>query len=186
MPIGLRVNVDDSDVRKTAFEALRKTGDLRIPLLRTMMFMRREAGGRLKARQSEDSTGQLRASLAVGADKTSGWLGSNKIYAAIQHWGGIVLPKTVKRLAIPLLPHLRRRGIWPRDWNEEADGKLFPYKAEGSGKLFLARHKKRGGAIELVYWLVAKVKIKGRPYIIFDGRAREFLLDQLRRWMGRK
>lgn len=164
-----------------AFEVLRKTGDLRPVMLRTVMFMRREAGQRLRARGSQNSTGQLRGSLAIGADRTSGWIGSNKPYAAVQQRGHpAIRPKTVKSLAIPLLPRVRRRGIWPRDWNEEADGALFLHKSS-TGKAFLARNVKRGkgSVLELVYLLLKKVTVPARPYLLFDGKARQFLRDQL-------
>ena len=42
--------------------------------------------------------------------------GSRKPYAAIQHYGGTILPRTVSRLAVPLLDTLRSSAMWPRDF----------------------------------------------------------------------
>jgi hypothetical protein len=44
--------------------------------------------------------------------------GSRKPYAKIQHYGGTILPRTVSRLAIPLLDELRINGMWPRDFEK--------------------------------------------------------------------
>lgn len=178
----LRVGMDDAGVRRMAFAILSRIGDLRPQMQRLGMFMRRAAGDRLKARQSEDSNGKLRASLAVHADRTSVKVGSNLRYAAIQQLGGTVYPRTVKRLAIPVQPHLRRRGIWPRDLKDDRNP-LFPY--ESGDKVFLARRRGKNGAIELMYRLVAKATIKARPYILFDGSARQFLRDELAKVIAR-
>ncbi|HOJ76405.1 MAG TPA: hypothetical protein PLL65_21000 [Phycisphaerae bacterium] len=184
---GLKVDIDDAEAKSLFFRALAQTSDLTPVFRRLGLFMRRAAGERLKRRGSEDATGKLRASIAYEAGPQQLLIGSNLRYAAVQQFGhpGIT-PKTVKALAIPLLPHIKRRGIWPRDWNDEADGALFLWppksqRREHGGKVWLARRLKRGKTVtlQLVYRLVAAARIPRRPYLVFDPAARQFLRDQL-------
>jgi phage gpG-like protein len=128
-------------------------------------------------------------------------VGSNLVYAAIQQLGGTVKP-TRKYLAIPVPPSLRRRGVWPRDlpsdqlkfvpdanikigsrrWIGPALVRAKPVEIEtpfdGAGKKTKG-NRARSKEGEVLFALVKKVTIKGRPYLVFDRKARNFLFHQI-------
>ena len=81
---------------------------------------------------------------------------SDLIYASIQDKGGIIRPKHVKKLAIPLIP--MAIGKWPRHWPK---GKLFR-----RGNALSIRHGKgKRARIENVYALADSVKIEPKHYL---------------------
>lgn len=83
---------------------------------------------------------------------------SDLIYAAIQDQGGIIRPKHVKALAIPMkrLPI----GKWPRHFKR---GELFSYTPKGSKERFLARQKGKH-SVEVLYLLRKSVRLEGKDY----------------------
>jgi phage gpG-like protein len=189
-------------------QRLAKTGrSLRRPFGRLGLFIRREAQRALRARVHEwgPATGRLAQSLAMRLDAVSVVVGSNLAYAAIQQFGGPVTPKGHKYLAIPVLPALRRRGVWPRDipkgdmrfvpnavirigshsWTgpalvRAADQEIeTPFDGAGPKGQAQARRRPRRKAGEVMFALVKRVTIKGRPYLQFSDAARAFLIRQI-------
>lgn len=119
---GIRISItpDPRDMAQVvrSLNALKRVGGKpRRALGRTGLFIRREAQRLLRARVKEwgPHTGKLAKSLTMLLDDLSVIVGSNLIYAAIQQLGGEIRPKGHPYLAIPVQPHLRRAGVWPRD-----------------------------------------------------------------------
>lgn len=156
--------------------------------------MKTNAGRRLRARQSRRGpTGELARSITINAGDWGFQVGSDKPHAAIQQLGGTIVPVTVKALAIPMLPHLWRNRIWPRDLPKDSMRYIPVNKGNVVGKLvraqltdFAAEQKKPGAKGprsrpkqkigELMYLLVKSVKIRGQPYIVFGPEEEAFLL----------
>ena len=144
-------------------------------------------------------------SLALRLDDVSVTVGSNLIYAPIQQLGGTVLPRGHKYLAIPVSPQLRRRGVWPRDiprddmkfvkaahirigahsWTGPALVRARDTEVEtpfeGAGKRGTGAPRKRPvrKSGEVMFALVKRVTIRGRPYLTFSAEARAFALREL-------
>jgi hypothetical protein len=175
--------------------------NLQAPFERLGLFIRRAAQRLLRARPHDwgPPTTRLPRSLTYVADRASVVVGSNLVYAAIQQLGGTVRPKTTKYLAIPVLPHLRRSGIWPRDL-PKGSMKFVPKAAitigshswtgpalvrkEGSGQSGGAKGKPRrkqprGKVGEVMFALLRRVRIRGRDYLVWDDPAYAFLIVQL-------
>lgn len=84
---------------------------------------------------------------------------SRLVYAQIQDRGGVIVPRRMKSLAIPLT---RKAAIrWPRDWPR---GKLF----RPHGKDWLGSTKGKKG-IEVQYLLRKSVRLKGKGYLKVAG-----------------
>ena len=91
-------------------------------------------------------------------------IGTNVVYAALQHFGGNVVPKKGRFLAIPLTPAIRRNysGSFRRDY---PDAVVLRSK---TGKLFLARRSEKGKGkkgLELLAILLRSVRVPPRPYL---------------------
>ena len=168
------------------------------------MFIRREAARLLRAREREwgPPTGKLAQSLAIQLDEMSVTVGSNLIYAAIQQLGGEVLPKGHQYLAIPVLSHLRRAAVWPRDlpagsmqfvsnaeirigshaWTGPALVRAADEEVEGPWQ-GAGKSRRREGHVrpagEVMFALVRRVMVRGRPYLTFSNEARAFALGEL-------
>ncbi|MCB9852769.1 MAG: hypothetical protein H6819_06710 [Phycisphaerales bacterium] len=212
MAILLRIEVDRNALRDLERElrALERAGgNLRGPFGRTGIYLNREARRNLRSRKRDwgPSTFRLSKSLAMRLEAMAVEVGSNLVYAAIQHSGGTVKPKR-KYLALPVPPSLRRRGVWPRDL--PADQLKFVPNAtikigskrwigpalvrardveidsqfDGAGTRSKGR-RRIGKAGEVLFALVRQVTIKGRPYLIFDRKAREFLYQEIERELNR-
>lgn len=95
---------------------------------------------------------------------------SDLIYARVQDQGGIIRPKTVKRLAIPLIP--MAIGKWPRHWKR---GELF---RRGN-----ALSTMRGGKPINVYALAKQVRIRPKRYL---KRASEVALPRIAKLVGQE
>lgn len=213
MAVSIQVEVDRKMQRELERElrALqRASGNLQQPLGRTGIFIRREGQRRLRARKRVwgPSTFRLSKSLAMIVERMSVSVGSNLVYAAIQHAGGTVKPKR-KYLAIPVQTSLRRRGVWPRDLPEDqikfvpnANIKIGSKRwigpalvrakdveidtpFDGAGKTKKRRRRATAKAGDVLFALVRQVKIKGRPYLVFDRAARDFLIQEIRRELDR-
>lgn len=236
MPIRLTLRPAERDAKRLreAFERLSKAGKNRRRVLgRIGLFIRREAAATLRRRKRDwgPATGRLSKSLAMLVDENSVTVGSNLAYAAIQQLGGTVTPQGHKYLAIPVLGHLRRRGVWPRDlprgsmkfkpdalirigshqWtgpalvraqggtiggaegeilgqyrqNRDARGKYVKGGARSGG----AAQSARGEEGQVMFALVKRVTIRGRPYLEFSAAARAFALREIeaeyrRAWKG--
>lgn len=201
---GVRVHLtpDPRDLAKVfrVFAALRRVGaSPRRALGRTALFVIREARRLLRARirQWGPQSGRLGKSLTMLLDSMSVVVGSNQPHAAIQHFGGTIRPKGHPYLAIPVQAHLRRSGVWPRDL--DADSMMFMPNAKiriGShswtgpalvraedefraGKNGKQRRVRKAG--EVMFALIKRAKIRGRPYLVFGRSARDFLFVELTR-----
>ena len=195
---------------RAALERMKAVGrSPRRALGRTGLFILREARRLIRARIREwgPLTGKLGKSLTMILDSMSVIVGSNLVYAAIQQLGGTVLPKGGRKyLAIPVLSSLRRGGVFPRDL-PRGSMKFVPAAAirigthswtgpalvrtedmVKVGKDGKSRTVQRAG--QVMFALIKRAVIKGRPYLVFGPPAREFLLGELRKdytraWRGR-
>ena len=117
-------------------------------------------------------TGALARSYRESVSFTNGaWriaAESDLVYARIQDQGGVIRPKTVKALAIPLIP--MAVGKWPRHWKR---GELF---RRGN-----ALSRMRGGRPQNVYALSKSVRIVGKRYL---DRAAKISLPRIARFMA--
>ncbi|MFH1417266.1 MAG: hypothetical protein ABII12_03150 [Planctomycetota bacterium] len=206
----IQVDRRDSKAVYDVFERLRKTGrNLRRPLGRIGLFIMREARRALRTRTRDwgPPTGRLPKSLAMRVDDVSVVVGSNLVYAAIQQLGGEVKPKGHKYLAIPVQRHLRRAGVWPRDlpqgsmkfvpnasirvgshsWTGPAlvrvEDTELETPSDGAGVKGKGKQRRRPvrKAGEVMFALVKRVRIRGRPYLEFGRPARVFALAELER-----
>lgn len=108
--------------------------------------------------------GGLVGSLQAKHDAKSGKVGTNKSYAAMQQFGGVIKPRNAKALAIPLTPQARRAGsplkfgkklalVWPK-------GSKFGWLVERQAATT------RKTAREIAQYLLApSVTLPARPYL---------------------
>lgn len=127
-----------------------------------------------KSRRAEEQSGQtlldkgyaggLVGSLQAKSDAKSGKVGTNKAYAAMQQFGGVVKPRNAKALAIPLTPQARRAGS-PTKFSK----KLSLVWPKGSKYGWLIERQaatKRKTAREIAQYLLApSVTLPARPYL---------------------
>lgn len=202
--MAVQIGVDIRGKREiyAAFERLLKVGgNLKRPLRLSALERKRAAQRKLRARRSRwgPSRGILARSLTERIDEMGYVVGSALPYAAVQQVGHPnITPKTAKLLAIPMLPHLRRNGIWPRDL-PRGSMRYVPIGRKGVvAKLvratdtdISAERKKKGAkgprstpkqkVGETMYLLVESVRIPERPYIGWDAEAERFLLQALQK-----
>jgi hypothetical protein len=211
MSIAITIQPDPADAAKlrALIERLSSVGrNARVPLGRTGLFIRREAQRELRSRKHDwgPGTSRLSKSLAMEVGPNYVVVGSNLVYARIQQLGGVVTPRGHKYLAIPVLGHLRRAGVWPRDlpagsmrfvpnaeikigthaWTGPALVRAADTEVEHSfqgagrkGGERAAGQVRREG--EVMFALVRRVTIRGRPYLTFSPAAREFMLAEFER-----
>lgn len=199
MAVAIRIDVDERAVRRALLRLMHLDGALRRVLQRSGLFIRRAAVRRLRERRGRfgASSGRLAQSLAIRTEPTSVAVGSNLAYAAIQQLGGTVVPRTVRALAIPMLRHLARRGVWPRDLPRDSMRFVPLHAGNVVGKLVRAedrvietrggkrRRRVAGKAGETMYLLVRQSRIRGRPYLVFGAEERQFLLAETQREVER-
>ncbi len=98
-------------------------------------------------------------------------IGSNLPYAAQRNFGGIIEPKTAKALAIPVVDHLKREGLSPRELDPDrsilrfqpitgAKPNVFAVLIDEGQELTGRQRKKRGSTAYgpgilyvLAYWV---------------------------------
>lgn len=206
MAVEIVISTTDQTRLEAALSRLRDVGgDLTRPFARLGLFMGREARARLRARPHDWSrmTTRLNKSITHKVDPARLIVGSNLVYAAIQQLGGVVVPKHGRYLAIPVLPHLQRGAVFPRDLPRESM-KYSPAAAITMGshswvgpalvrstEITAPGRKKKDGTPgkarvvgqkgEVMFALVKQVRIKARPYLMFDEKAWEFLSGELER-----
>ena len=68
---------------------------------------RREARGTWPGKKLQETAGGLAASVQTGYGAAEAWIGSNKPYAAMQHFGGVTSPRSmIPGAVIPARPYL--------------------------------------------------------------------------------
>ena len=188
----------------------------RRPLLRRVgVLMMSSAAGRLtrvlKQGDNVARSGRLAKSIAVGTQgrgsgdtifrmtNSSVAVGSNLPYAAQVHFGGTIVPRKGKALAIPLSARLQRLQLSPRDLPRD-ELQFVPAKRSGGVIGFLVnrgrsvslgerssisfRKSKSGGTRQsALFMLVRKVTQRPRPFLFFDDDDRrtidQFALEHL-------
>lgn len=182
MTVVLKLNLtrDSEQALQRAFEKLRRVGgDLRRPLGQIGQFVRRDAQRRLGSRRSPwgRSSGRLRQTLAMEVYGTTVVVGTALVYGAIQQVGGTVRPKR-KYLAIPVKASLRHAGTWPRDLPRDSMEYSPAEPIRVGGRFWvgpaLVSKVAPGSKPEVLFALVKKVTIKGRPYLAFERQAQAF------------
>ena len=106
--------------------------------------------------------GDVSQDVAVDSDNAAG--GSLRIAhpgVALHYYGGIVLAKPGKSLAIPLRPE--NKGKWPSE-RFPTKGDAFVLRRKASGKAFLAT-REDDGALRLQYLLVKSVRMRADPSV---------------------
>jgi len=132
--------------------ALHVEGEIKEEILRTF------PGGR---------TGELENSFHAqfvkkAANRLTAGAFSDLVYASIQNYGGTILPRTVKNLAIPISERAKKTvGKWPRHYPK---GQLTLIKSK-KGNLILAEITKSGRIKEAMFVLKKKVEITGKHYL---------------------
>jgi phage gpG-like protein len=190
MPIGYTIEADAKPVLR-AFEGLARIGaDLRPVLGQIGLYVRRGAQRRLRGRRSDwgPTRGMLGKSLTVQVDARSVRVGSALIYAAVQQLGtdglpgGAITPKPPRKyLAIPATKALRMRGVFPRDLSDDE------IKFVKVADIHIGRRHWKGPALvnpesgDVMFALVRQVRIKGRPYLLFDQAEQAFALTTISR-----
>ncbi len=212
MAVSIEIRPDAESDRKLreAFARLAAAGrDQRRVLGRIGLYVRSRAQQRIRQRPRDwgPPTGRLSKSLAMVVSASAVRVGSNLVYAAIQQMGGVVRPKRGKFLAIPVDPTLKRRGVWPRDlpsdsmvYAPESDimlgGKRYfgPALVRAEAVTAPGRLKKDGTRGkdrvirkkgEVMFALVRRVTIKGRPYLMFDSEAQAFAFSEIEKELAR-
>lgn len=176
---------------------------------RTAQFILREARRIIRAGAHTwgPISGKLGKSLTMLLDEASVFVGSNLVYAAIQHEGGTVRPKGHPYLAIPAQASLRRGAIWPRDlprdrmrfipaaririgshsWTGPAlvrvQQETYSYRVSSGPHKGEVRTKQRGRIGEVMFALIKRATIPGMHYLIlpWEQGGRKFLIEELQR-----
>lgn len=189
------------------FASLARVGRLpRRVLGRLALFILRYARQLLRQRVEDwgKRSGRLSRSLTMHLDDMSVRIGSNLKYARIQQEGGVVKPNGHKYLALPVLPELRRSGVYPRDLPRDsmkfaiADIRIGFYRWRGPALVRaedtykIQRRKKKDGSTsqklrvdraagEVMYALVRRAHIRGEEYLVFNHTAARFGIAEIRK-----
>ena len=154
-------------------------------------------------------TGRLGASLSPGGEANvfeisdfQAIVGTNLPYAAQVQYGGTILPKNAKALAIPLDPQIARQGLGPREVDPSGDLLSFvPYTGSKpnvfallidrgmQGPLTKRKKKREGGTpygpgplFALAYWVTQEA----RPYLYFDEADLKTINGIAEQWLAGK
>ncbi len=186
MSLAMIVDADVKPIVEALIRLDRVGGDLRRPLGQIGLHVRRSAQRRLRGRRSDwgQSRGMLSKTLAVQVSARSVRVGSPLVYAAVQQLGtaslpgGAIRPKPPRKyLAIPVSRTLRVRGVWPRDLSPNE------IKFVRAANIVIGRRRWKGPALvdpksgAVMFALVRQVRIKGRPYLLFDSAEHMFALS---------
>ena len=134
-------------------------------------------------------TGALLASITYRAgDDFVAW-GSNLPYAAIQQLGGEIRAKRAKKLAIPAGWHTRRLM---RRYGETPEKCLEGLRRVGwriwfTDKAIMGQPPRKRGKAKPVVLFVRReaVEIPARPYLRFEEREKQAVLEAFREWLSR-
>jgi hypothetical protein len=166
--IGFAIDIDDTEVRAAFDDWPRK-----IPRLHNMVLRRigeRCVGNAkqywLTGQSLHVRTGKMRNTVTYKMDGNFMVIvGSNAPQGAIHEFGGVILPRRAKYLAIPM--NAQAEGKSPRAFPD-----LFPIRSK-DGRLFLARRPmfiarrkaNTGGAVVFMYALKRSVTMPRRPWL---------------------
>jgi len=134
----------------------------------------------------------LLKSLKYAFTKRGLILGTNLIYAAIQHWGGIIKAKK-QFLTIPLMRKARQVGIGagPKKFGgDKLNAGLFFWRSKKTKNCFLVKRigTKKKPRLEFWYWLKKWVRIPPRA-IFPKGNIKGYpkyvqcILDSIKFWL---
>lgn len=106
---------------------------------------------------------------------------SDLIYARVQDQGGIVRPRVMKHLAIPLirLPV----GKWPRHFPRDGRGRLFMLRKKGGEPRWILARKKGKRGVEAVFLLRKWVRIPAKHYLETASRT---AIPKILRYLARR
>lgn len=125
-------------------------------------------------------TSNLMASITGRADDSAAYVGTNLAYARIHQFGGVVVPKKGKALAIPMTKEARLAGS-PRNFARPL--RLVWEKGEDHGWLVenkAGRGKSGYGAKSVLHYvLVHRVAIPARPFLGVSKEDVKAIGDQL-------
>jgi len=140
-------------------------------------------------------TGRLGASLAPGGEGNvfeindlTALVGTNLPYAAQVQFGGTIVPREAKALAIPLDDRIARQGIGPREFDPSGELLRFvPVKSSPNiiGLLVMDEEVDFGGTLkfggngEAMYALAQWVTQEARPYLYFSDEDRRAINEEL-------
>lgn len=150
----------------------------------------------------------LKESTGLGGSKVTGNLGrsfkphyildepnhvivgvtSDLVYAGIQDQGGVINPKNVKRLAIPISKEAKNKGLYPKDWPE---GKLHLIVNKKTNKVLLAEiidsgsagGRQRKSKIIPHFVLKDQVRLGGKYYL---RRSINTAMPEMKQILGRE
>lgn len=202
MATGLNITASiggDGDWLKRTQAALRDPRRLmrRIGVL-AMSSATRRLGTVLKKTSAEENvrSGRLGASINVGPAGTGGnentifdlaetrvEVGTNLSYAAQVHFGGTIVPKTAKALAIPLIASLARSDLGPLDLDPTRKNLAFVHYAGSKpnvmGLLIDPQDAFGFGRGKALYALAYWVTQEPRPFLFFDDADQRVIADEL-------
>ena len=140
--------------------------------------------------------GTLRASITYKVKENKLIVGTNLIYAPIQHYGGVIKPKKAKTLTLPTTRKVRRlvetKGVRGFLKKLEEEGYrivwrpksviAIPPKPKGKRKKVKPKYglPLKSGIGELVLIRKKEVKIPARPYMLLTEEELEYLKERIR------
>lgn len=106
-------------------------------------------------------------------------VGSNLEYAAQVHHGGTITPSTVKNLAIPIPPKLKRAGRWPRDIDPSRERLEWRPGRGGNSGVLVDPTGDAGFGKGVLFVLKRQVVQKPRPFLYWADEQQRILRDDI-------
>jgi len=122
---------------------------------------------KLTGKRTLIQSAQLKNSITFKATTRKLSIGTNKIYAKVQQFGGTIKPKSKKALTVPI--HADAVGMRASDFQN-----TFVKK----GIIFM----KRGENAVPLFALKKSVKIPARPFLLFQQEDVDFINKRLGQW----
>ena len=129
-----------------------------------------------KGAKTQHYTGRLQRSVTYRASRERLEIGTNLRSAAQRHFGGDLVPKVAKTLAVPCsgVPPTRRR---PKSW---PDLVFIPSKTKGDTVGVLAsKPRRKGGKFVARFVLKKKVHQEARPFLMFQDEDMAYVSRRL-------
>ena len=144
--------------------------------------VKREGGHTLRRR------GDLYLSLTRASGREFAAVGTNKLGAALQHFGGTVRPRRAKALSIPLTKESEDLAsprqfptklslVWPKG---KSRGFLVEDQPAGKGR------SKLGARSVFQFMLVRKMTVPSRPFLGINDRDIHNIKSDIRTWLKRR